>query len=118
MLKRPRRLCIVVVIVLLRMLKSNVEICQQTIPRPMYIEDLEDREFSGEDREFSSFAYRIAAARTLGRFMRMPPMFGPEDENISKVEAMLTNWRMHLPPAKRDALDKSLTLDEMMFRRT
>lgn len=82
----------------------------------MYLEDLEDREFSGEDREFSSFAYRIAAARTLGKFMRVPPIFGPEDENIAKIEAMLTNWRMHLPAAKRDSLDKNLALDEMMFQ--
>jgi hypothetical protein len=82
----------------------------------MYLEDLEDREFSGEEREFSSFAYRIAAARILGKFMRVPHIFGPDDENISKVEAMLTNWRMHLPAHKQDALNKSLTLDEMIFQ--
>lgn len=82
----------------------------------MYLEDLEDREFSGEEREFSSFAYRIAAARTLGKFMRMPPMFSPEDENIGKIEAMLTNWRMHLPQSKKDALTKNIQLDEMIFQ--
>ena len=82
----------------------------------MYLEDLEDREFSGEEREFSSFSYRIAAARTLGKFMRMPPIFGPEDENIAKVEAMLTNWRMHLPQSKKDALTKNCQPDEMIFQ--
>ena len=89
---------------------------EQTIPLPMYLEDLEDREFSGEEREFSSFAYRIAAGRTLGKFMRSPPIFGPEDENIAKIEAMLTNWRMHLPQSKKDALNKGGQLDEMMFQ--
>jgi hypothetical protein len=82
----------------------------------MYLEDLEDKEFSGDDREFSSFAYRIQAARNLGKFMRVPPIFGPDDENLTKVENLLTNWRKHLPQSKRDALNKNCQLDEMMFQ--
>ncbi|KKA31189.1 hypothetical protein TD95_005416 [Thielaviopsis punctulata] len=89
-----------------------------TIPQPMYLEDLENADFSGEDREFSSFAYRILSGRILGRMMRTPPFFGPDDENVDKIEAMLTNWRLHLPPSKRDALDRQLQLDEMMFQAT
>jgi hypothetical protein len=82
----------------------------------MYMEDFDDQLFSGEDREFSSFAYRIAAAKNLGRFMRMPPMMFPDDENAAKVEALLSNWRMHLPATKRDDLNKQCQLDEMMFQ--
>lgn len=82
----------------------------------MYLEDLEDREFSGDDREFSSFSYRILCARNLGKFMRTPPIYGPEDENLGRIEALLTNWRLHLPSSKRDALHKSGQLDEMMFQ--
>jgi hypothetical protein len=82
----------------------------------MSLEDLEYQEFSGEDREFSSFAYRILAARNLGRLMRVPPIFGPEDPNLDRIEALLTNWRMHLPLSKKDALTKQLQLDEMMFQ--
>jgi hypothetical protein len=88
----------------------------QTIPQPMYLEDLEDREFSGDDRPFSSFAYRIAAARTLGKFMRVPPIFGPDDENLGRIEALLTNWRLHLPEEKKDALNKHCQSDEMIFQ--
>lgn len=88
----------------------------QNVPVPMYMEDFDDQLFSGEDREFSSFAYRIAAARNLGRFMRCPPMVFPEDENIAKMESLLTNWRMHLPQSKKDALNKHCQLDEMMFQ--
>ncbi|KAL8420052.1 hypothetical protein RB594_002996 [Gaeumannomyces avenae] len=86
------------------------------VPVPMYMEDFDDQLFSGEDREFSSFAYRIAAARNLGRFMRCPPMIFPEDDNISKMESLLTNWRMYLPQSKKDALNKHCQLDEMMFQ--
>lgn len=88
----------------------------QRIPIPLYLEDLEDQDFSGEDREFSSFAYRVLCARNLGKFMRVPPIFGPEDENLAKIETLLTNWRLHLPAAKRDALQKNGQLDEMMFQ--
>ncbi|KAF7554656.1 hypothetical protein G7046_g6762 [Stylonectria norvegica] len=86
------------------------------IPQPMYLEDLEDLEFSGDDRSFSSFAYRILCGRNLGKLMRVPPIFGPEDENLARIEALLTNWRLHLPDAKRDALHKDGRLDEMMFQ--
>lgn len=82
----------------------------------MYLEDLENREFSGEEREFSSFAYRILCGRILGRFMRTPPIQGPDDENLARIEALLTNWRLHLPESKKDALQKDGRLDEMMFQ--
>lgn len=40
----------------------------------------------------------------------------PEDENLAKMEAHLTNWRLHLPPGKRDPVDKNCLHDEMMFQ--
>lgn len=43
-------------------------------------------------------------------------MIFPQDENIDKIESLLTNWRMHLPHAKRDDLTKNCRLDEMMFQ--
>ncbi|QUC22345.1 uncharacterized protein UV8b_06586 [Ustilaginoidea virens] len=87
-----------------------------SIPIPLYLDDLEDQDFSGEDREFSSFAYRVLCARNLGKFMRVGPIFGSDDENLAKIESLLTNWRLHLPAAKRDALQKNGKLDEMMFQ--
>ncbi|KUI55541.1 Activator of stress genes 1 [Cytospora mali] len=89
---------------------------RQNIPQPMYLEDFDDQLFSGEDRPFSSFAYRVAAIRNLGRFMRCPPILFPEDDNMTKVETLLTNWRLHLPPGKRDPVDKNCLHDEMMFQ--
>ncbi|CAN8096400.1 unnamed protein product [Discula destructiva] len=86
------------------------------IPQPMYMDDFDDQLFSGEDRPFSSFTFRIAAIRNLGRFMRCPPIMFPEDENLAKLEANLTNWRLHLPPEKRDPIDKDCAPDEMLFQ--
>ncbi|KXX80485.1 Proline utilization trans-activator [Madurella mycetomatis] len=86
------------------------------IPTPMYLEDFDDQIFSGEDREFSSFTYRIAAIRNMGRFMRMPNVTFPGDDVVTRAEALLTNWRIHLPDSKRDDLNKNCQLDEMMFQ--
>ncbi|KAK5663983.1 hypothetical protein OQA88_195 [Cercophora sp. LCS_1] len=86
------------------------------IPPTSYMEDFDDQLFSGEDREFSSFTYRIAAARNLGRMMRMPNMMFPDDDGIARIEALLTNWRLHLPEPKRYDLTKNCKLDEMMFQ--
>ena len=82
----------------------------------MYLEDFEDQVFSGEEHEFSSFTYRIAAIRNLGRFMRLPDSPFPSDENLDRVESLLSNWRMHLPASKKDSLDKDCRLDEMIFQ--
>ncbi|KAK8139335.1 hypothetical protein PG984_002715 [Apiospora sp. TS-2023a] len=86
------------------------------IPRPMYLEDFDDQLFSGEEREFSSFAYRVASIRNLGRMMRLPESVFPGDENVDRIEMLLSNWRMHLPESKRDCLNKDGQLDEMMFQ--
>ncbi|KAL2881091.1 hypothetical protein SGCOL_003381 [Colletotrichum sp. CLE4] len=87
-----------------------------SIPPPLTLTDLEDQDFSGDDREFSSFAYRILAGRNLGKFMRVPPIYGPDDENLGRIEALLTNWRLHLPLSKKDALNQKLQSDEMIFQ--
>ncbi|RYP63671.1 hypothetical protein DL771_009159 [Monosporascus sp. 5C6A] len=86
------------------------------IPQPMYMEDFEDRDFSGEEREFSSFTYRIAAIKNLGRMMRLPNSGFPSEDNIDKIESHLSNWRLHLPASKRNCLTEDCRLDEMMFQ--
>lgn len=48
--------------------------------------------------------------------MRTPPFYGPDDENVARMETLLTNWRLHLPLNKRDALQHNGQLDEMMFQ--
>ncbi|KAK6078506.1 C6 zinc finger domain-containing protein [Seiridium cupressi] len=86
------------------------------IPRPLFLEDFEDQMFSGEEYSFSSFAYRVASIRNLGRMMRLPESIFPGDDNVNRIESLLSNWRMHLPASKRDCLDKNMKLDEMMFQ--
>ncbi|KAF4123202.1 Fungal Zn(2)-Cys(6) binuclear cluster domain [Geosmithia morbida] len=87
-----------------------------TIPQPKLLEELEEQEFSDSEEQFSSFSYRVLCGRNLGKFMRTPPIQGPDDENLARIETLLTNWRLHLPPSKRDALDTQGRIDEMMFQ--
>ena len=82
----------------------------------MYLEEFDDQIFSGEEREFSSFAYRVASIRNLGRMMRLSNNAFPNNENVDRIESQLSNWRMHLPPSKRDSLNKDCQPDEMMFQ--
>ena len=80
------------------------------------MEDFEDQIFSGEDREFSSFAYRIAAIKNLGLMMRLPTNLFPNENGIDRIQNSLSNWRLHLPDSKRDDVDGNGRLDEMMFK--
>jgi hypothetical protein len=82
----------------------------------MSLEDFDDQIFIGEEQEFSSFTYRVASIRNLGRMMRMPESIFPGDDVVSKIESHLSNWRIHLPVAKRESLTKDCQLDEMMFQ--
>ncbi|KAI1815976.1 N-terminal binuclear Zn cluster-containing/DNA binding domain-containing protein [Poronia punctata] len=86
------------------------------IPRPMYLEDFDDQIFTGEERTFSSFAYRVASITNLGRMMRLPNSGLSPEESVDKIESLLSNWRLHLPKSKKDCLDKDGRLDEMMFQ--
>ena len=88
----------------------------QNIPHPMSIGDFDDQIFNGDDREFSSFTYRIAAIKNLGRMMRLPNNGFPSDENVDRIESHLSNWRIHLPSTKRNCLTEDCKLDEMMFQ--
>ena len=82
----------------------------------MSMEDFDDQIFNGDDREFSSSTYRIAAIKNVGRMMRLPNNGFPSDENVDKIESHLSNWRIHLPATKRNCLTEDCRLDEMMFQ--
>lgn len=48
--------------------------------------------------------------------MRTPPITSPDDPNLARIQALLTNWKLHLPPSKRDPLDSTGRVDEMLFQ--
>lgn len=48
--------------------------------------------------------------------MRTPPITSPSDPNMARIQALLVNWTLHLPSSKRDPLDRTGHVDEMLFQ--
>jgi hypothetical protein len=88
----------------------------QQIPMPRSIEDFDDQSFATEDVTFSSFAYRIAALRNMGKILRLQQVTFQDDPIIDQTDAYLVNWGLHLPESKKLAVDGAGQLDEMLFQ--
>jgi len=86
------------------------------IPQLHTIEQFDDESFENEDIAWSSYAYRIAAARNLDRILQADQIVFPDDPALYRQEAYLTNWHLHLPDNKRVFFDQFGTFDEMLFQ--
>ncbi|KAK9470391.1 uncharacterized protein V1510DRAFT_347179, partial [Dipodascopsis tothii] len=83
--------------------------------------DYDDRVYDDEPVEFSSYAYRIDAARVLAATLGLPREPGPRTQAlVDLVETRASVWTVHLPEAKRTMRVRSpagdLGLDELMFQ--
>ncbi|KZF19836.1 hypothetical protein L228DRAFT_250263 [Xylona heveae TC161] len=88
------------------------------IPRPRTFEEFDDRAFEDESITYSSFAYRIDAVRILGKLLALgaASLDQRDATKIQAADARLTNWTLHLPPAKRQPVDRMGRVDEIMFQ--
>ena len=82
------------------------------------MEDFDEESFVGADLTYSSFTYRIAAIRNLGRVLASPArqMLVTDEPAIDRVDAYLVNWKLHLPESKKTAITNDGQLDEMLFQ--
>ncbi|KAH9219784.1 hypothetical protein DL95DRAFT_358480 [Leptodontidium sp. 2 PMI_412] len=92
------------------------EFVSGVIPQLHTMEEFDDDSFLGEEIEWSSYAYRIAAARNLERILGTDNIVFPEDPRTYNLDALLVNWTLHLPSSKVANFDQSGTFDEMMFQ--
>ncbi|TVY46159.1 DASH complex subunit [Lachnellula occidentalis] len=96
---------------------EECEYLSGVIPQARSLADFEDELFDGRDFSFSSFAYRVAAIRNLGRILTMRMSGAPLDSPaVQRLDAHLVNWRLHLPDSKRTCISKEGVLDEMLFQ--
>ncbi|KAK0115461.1 hypothetical protein ONS96_013917 [Cadophora gregata f. sp. sojae] len=102
--------------------ESNVELpCEECdydgiIPRSRTLEEYENRDFLEDEPVFSSFTYLIDLTRISGSllgFDRLPP--GDVELAVNNADAMLVNWKLHLPREKQGVVDKNEELDEILF---
>lgn len=99
--------------------------CEQQIyqdglepPPPPTIAQFDQRVFADEERDFSSFAYRIEAVRILGRIVAITDMMDGQQDHVEAADARIASWFHHLPESKAELMRPDGTVDEMMFQAT
>jgi hypothetical protein len=88
----------------------------QDIPPANYIQDFDDDLFGGGDSPYSSYTYRIAGIRNMGRVLSLSRIMHYDENAISRVDAHLVNWKLHLPESKKKFISGDGQLDEMIFQ--
>ncbi|KAL3471138.1 hypothetical protein BJX99DRAFT_32978 [Aspergillus californicus] len=87
-------------------------------PPPPTIAQFDERVFADEERDFSSFTYRIEAARILGRVVAATDMVEGQQDEVEAIDARIAAFFHHLPESKQELLRSDGTVDEMMFQAT
>ncbi|PYH83143.1 hypothetical protein BO82DRAFT_46622 [Aspergillus uvarum CBS 121591] len=87
-------------------------------PPPLTIAQFDERAFADEERDFSSYTYRIEAARILGRVVDIQDMVEGQQDQVEATDARITSWFHHLPESKAELLRPDGSVDEMMFQAT
>ncbi|CZS92637.1 related to Zn(II)2Cys6 transcriptional activator [Rhynchosporium agropyri] len=95
---------------------EEIEYVSGQIPHPHSIQDFDDESFDGRDFFYSSYTYRIAAIRNLGRVLQSRQILPSDEQTMSRADAYLVNWRLHLPDAKKTLISHDGRLDEMLFQ--
>ena len=95
---------------------EEIEYNNGRIPQPMSLQDFDDRTFSDEPMEFSSYAYRVEAIRILGQVLACGRNNDPDDLRADAADASLVNWALHLPEDKKELVGKDRKVDEMLFQ--
>lgn len=77
----------------------------------------DNREFEEVECAFSSFAHLIAVCRMFAIVLRLKDIKNyPRDEDISRADVKIQNWRMHLPSDKTQMLLADGRVDEILFQ--
>lgn len=89
----------------------------QRIPRPRNLSEYDSRDFEDETPIFSSFTYLIDLVRIIGTILSINDITGKNLEPaVTNADAMLVNWKLHLPVEKQGVVDKNEEVDELLFQ--
>ncbi|KAG0645793.1 Transcriptional regulatory moc3 [Hyphodiscus hymeniophilus] len=83
---------------------------------PPTMAQFDNRLFADDEFQFSSFCYRIEAARILTRVLALTGNHDVHHDQVQAVDNALAGWAHHLPPAKADIIDKLGEVDEILFQ--
>lgn len=87
-----------------------------TPPLPPTVAQFDERVFADEERNFSSYAYRIEAVRILGRVVATQQMIEGQQEHVEAIDARIASWFHHLPESKVELMRPDGSIDEVMFQ--
>ncbi|KAJ5506955.1 hypothetical protein N7453_005912 [Penicillium expansum] len=82
------------------------------------IAQFDERVFAEEERDFSSYCYRIESIRILGRVVAMQDMTEGQQDHVEALDARIGSWGHHLPESKEELLRPDGSVDEIMFQAT
>lgn len=78
--------------------------------------EMQDRTFSNDDYPWSSFAYKIEAARILGTVLQLSPdRFAVTNPQVEAIDASISSFLLSLPPEKREVVEHDGVCDEVLF---
>lgn len=86
------------------------------MPTTYSLEDIDDRDFAEDVVVLSSFAYRIDAIRLSTKIQAADLDMNPSGPVLQGLDALVTNWWLHLPDCKRVLLREDGSVDEMLFQ--
>lgn len=95
------------------------EVCRagNTLPEPQSLAAFDVRFFMDDEIEYSSFSYRIAAARALGKITMISCTAGtPSSSSIRSAELEMENLKLHLPSSMQRYVDSEGQVDEVAFQ--
>ncbi|KAJ5102390.1 hypothetical protein NUU61_004612 [Penicillium alfredii] len=87
-------------------------------PPPPTILQFDERVFADEERDFSSYCYRIEAVRILARVVALQDMVEGQQDQVESIDARIASWFHHLPESKAELLRPDGSVDEIMFQAT
>lgn len=86
------------------------------LPPSVKLANFDERFFSNDDMDFSSFCYRIAAIRILSRTIATMGCDDTAPDNIQAVDNALGAWKFHLPRDKAEVLNRFGEVDHMILQ--
>ncbi|KAF7191820.1 hypothetical protein HII31_06865 [Pseudocercospora fuligena] len=80
------------------------------------LDQFDSRHFADEERQFSSFCYRIDAIRIMARVMAVSTENETHADAIQAIDNAIAAWRFNLPNDKAGIVDHTGEVDQMMFQ--
>ncbi|KXS94093.1 hypothetical protein AC578_10525 [Pseudocercospora eumusae] len=80
------------------------------------LDQFDSRHFADEERQFSSFCYRIDAIRIMARVMAVSTENETHADAIQAIDNAIAAWRFNLPNEKAGIVDHTGEVDQMMFQ--